>query len=173
VDEVAVCERTLGTGAVLMQESRVLRSMHFLSAGSVCFARAVNDTPKIAALLFVAGVAGTEWRLGLIAAAMAVGGVLATRRVAETISRRITPLNPAEGLTANAVTAALVIGASHIGVPVSTTHVSVGSLFGIGVATRQARWKTVGQILLAWITTLPLAAALGALVFWSATRFFT
>jgi PiT family inorganic phosphate transporter len=46
--------------------------------------------------------------------------------------------------------------------PVSTTHVSCGALFGIGAATGQARWRTIGQILAAWVTTLPLAAALGA-----------
>ena len=61
------------------------------------------------------------------------------------------------------VTALLVIVASRFGMPVSTTHVSCGSLFGIGTATRQAHWGTIGKIALAWLITLPLAALLGAL----------
>ena len=64
--------------------------------------------------------------------------------------------------TANLVTSMLVIFASKFGMPVSTTHVSCGSLFGIGAVTRQAKWKTIFQILTAWLTTLPVAAILGA-----------
>jgi PiT family inorganic phosphate transporter len=73
--------------------------------------------------------------LFLIAVVMAAGGVLNARRVAETTSRRITRMNPGQGFTANLVTAALVIGDSRLGLPVSTTHVSVGALFGIGLVS--------------------------------------
>ena len=59
-----------------------------------------------------------------------------------------------------------VIGASMLGVPVSTTHVSCGALFGIGSVTRQGHWKMMGTILGAWVTTLPLGAVLGAVSFW-------
>ena len=79
------------------------------------------------------------------------------------MSRRVTEMNPGQGLTANMVTALLVVVASRIGVPVSTTHVSCGSLFGIGTATGQAHWRTIGHIVLAWILTLPIAGILGAL----------
>ena len=72
-------------------------------------------------------------------------------------------MGPGQGLTANLVTGLLVVGASHFGMPVSTTHVSCGSLFGIGAVTHQARWKAIRQILLAWIITLPTAGILGAL----------
>ena len=56
------------------------------------------------------------------------------------------------------------IFASRLGVPVSTTHVSCGSLFGIGAVNRTARWRMIGTILLAWVTTLPMAAAIGWLM---------
>ena len=59
----------------------------------------------------------------------------------------------------------IVIGASVLGLPVSTTHVSCGALFGIGTVTRQAHWKVMGTIVGAWVVTLPLAAALGAISF--------
>ena len=106
--------------------------------------------------------------MGLLAvgAAMAVGGILGARKVAETLSHRITKLSPGQGFVANLGTAVLVLAASRFGLPVSTTHVATGGLFGVGLVTGQARWKTMASILAAWITTLPLAAALGGLAFY-------
>ena len=69
------------------------------------------------------------------AVAIAAGGVLAARRVAETMSKRITKMNPGQGATSNFVTAAIVLGASRLGLPVSTTHVSCGTIIGIGAVT--------------------------------------
>jgi PiT family inorganic phosphate transporter len=71
-------------------------------------------------------------------------------------------MNHGQGFTANLMTSLIVVGASRFGMPVSTTHVSCGALFGIGAVTGQARWATIGKILAAWVTTLPLGAALGA-----------
>lgn len=71
-------------------------------------------------------------------------------------------MNPGQGLTANLITSALVLAASPLGLPLSTTHVSVGALFGIGAVTKQAKWKTVAGIFAAWLVTLPVAALLGA-----------
>jgi len=85
--------------------------------------------------------------------------------VAETMSKEITPMNHGQGFTANLISGLLVIAASRYGWPVSTTHVSCGSLFGVGTATRQANLGMIGKILLAWVTTLPLGVALGALSF--------
>ncbi len=148
---------------------RTVDVVHYLSGGSVCFARAVNDTPKIAALLLAAGMLlGSEMSTGvlwLVALAMAAGGWLQSRGVADTMSRRITDLNPGQGVTANLVTALLVLGASRLGLPVSTTHVSCGSIFGIGLATRSGNARTIATILITWLTTLPLGLALGALTY--------
>jgi PiT family inorganic phosphate transporter len=141
-----------------------LDSLHYLSAGAVSFARGVNDTPKIAALLLVGGVVAPAMSLVLVGVAIVIGGVLGTRRVAETMSHRVTEMNPGQGFVANLVTAGLVIGASRFGVPVSTTHVSCGSLFGIGAVTRQGHWGVIGQIAGAWVITLPLAGVLGAFI---------
>ncbi len=148
---------------------RAVDLVHYASAGSVCFARAVNDTPKIAALLLGAG-ARFEADLStptllLVALAMAAGGWVQSRGVADTMSHRITSLNPGQGLTANLLTAALVLGASRFGLPVSTTHVSCGSIFGIGLATGTGSARTVLRILATWLTTLPLGLALGALIY--------
>jgi PiT family inorganic phosphate transporter len=101
---------------------------------------------------------------------MALGGILNARRVAETMSKKITRMNPGQGGTANLVTALLVTTASRFGLPVSTTHVSVGSLFGIGIVNRTARLRTVLTILLAWVTTLPIAAVMAMAVYWVLRR---
>lgn len=147
-------------------------SIHTLSGLAVCFARAVNDTPKIAALLLAAGTVGWAMpTLLLVAVGMTLGGILSARKVAETMSKRITDLNPGQGLTSSLMTAFLVLVASRLGVPVSTTHVSCGSIFGIGMVSGTARWRTIGQILLTWMTTLPMGAVLGAGVYWGLTQF--
>ena len=64
----------------------------------------------------------------------------------------------------------LVVAASLFGLPVSTTHVSVGSLFGIGVMTRQVDHRVLRNIVLSWVVTLPCAAVLGASAYWLAGR---
>ncbi len=99
---------------------------------------------------------------GLVGIVIAIGGLLGAHRVAQTMSRKITAMNPGQGLTANLITAGMVLSASPLGLPLSTTHVSCGALFGIGAVTGQARWKTIAGILLAWVITLPLGATLGA-----------
>jgi PiT family inorganic phosphate transporter len=151
-----------------VEAGAVLDVVHYLSAGAVCFARALNDTPKLVALLIAAQAIHPTAGLAAVAAAMAVGGVLGARRVAETMGKKITRMTPGQGLTANLVTALMVLGASRLGLPVSTTHVSVGALFGIGTVNGAARARTILSILLAWVTTLPLGAALAALVYLAA-----
>ncbi|MFN7945247.1 MAG: inorganic phosphate transporter [Blastocatellia bacterium] len=148
-----------------VEASAALDALHYLSAGAVSFARGLNDTPKIVALLIAAQAVAPNTGLALVAVVMAAGGLLNARRVAETMSKKITRMNPGQGFTANLVTALLVTVASRFGLPVSTTHVSVGSLFGIGLVNGTAQKKMIGAILLAWLTTLPIAALLGALAY--------
>jgi inorganic phosphate transporter, PiT family len=145
-----------------IQAAPVLDVLHYLSGGAVGFARGLNDTPKIVALLLAGEALQPNLGLLLVALVMAAGGILNARKVAETLSRKITRMNPGQGFTANLVTALLVTGASRLGLPVSTTHVACGSLFGIGVVNRTAKWKMILTILLAWVTTLPIGALLAA-----------
>lgn len=140
-----------------------LNGLHYLSAGAVSFARGLNDTPKMAALLLAGSAFSVQSSLLAVAVMIALGGWLAARRVAETMSHKITPLNTGQGFTANLITSVLVIFASRWGLPVSTTHVSCGALFGIGATTGEARWKTVGNIIGSWLLTLPIAALLAGI----------
>ncbi len=154
-------DRYAGTlGGISAQ--RALDVLHFLSAGAVSFARGLNDTPKIVAILIGAKAVGVQPGLFSIGVAMALGGLLGARRVAETMAKKIVTLNSGQGLVANLTTAGLVIAASRAGLPVSTTHVATGGLFGIGMITGTARLRTITSILFAWATTLPLGALLGA-----------
>jgi PiT family inorganic phosphate transporter len=146
------------------RRTRTLDTLHFLSGGAAGFARGLNDTPKMAALLMVAHAFDIRWSFAAVAVTMAVGGLLDARNVAETLGKKITGMNPGEGFAANAATALLVNTATFHSLPVSTTHVSVGSLVGIGIVTRKAHWKSVGQIALCWLVTLPCGAALAALL---------
>jgi len=143
-----------------------LDRMHYLSTGAASFARGLNDTPKMAALLLVAP--GIDIRLGILAVAIviAMGGLFDAENVAETLGKKVTDMNPGQGFAACLVTAILVSTASFHSMPVSTTHVSVGSLLGIGIVTKQAKWRKVGEILLAWIITVPCGAIAGAVAYW-------
>lgn len=166
VDDAAKCSTRYEGRVIGLDAQRVLDWSHLFSAGALSFARGLNDTPKIAAIMLAAGAASGSMRPAVailaIGVFIAVGGVLMVRRVARTMSHRITGMNDGQAFTANLVTAGLVIFASRLGMPVSTTHVSCGSLFGIGAVNRRAHWKMIGTILLAWVTTLPVAAIIGA-----------
>lgn len=152
---------------------RVLDLGHVVSGILVSFARGLNDTPKIAGILLIGAVLTGPVQQGSIvavASVMALGGLLSACRVARVMSLQITDLNEGQGFAANVVTSLLVLGASRIGIPVSTTHVSCGALFGIGAASGSGHWSTVATILGAWVITLPAAAGLTAVIFWIATN---
>jgi inorganic phosphate transporter, PiT family len=101
-----------------------------------------------------------------VALAMAAGGLINARKVAETMSKKIAKMNDGQALTANVVTAFLVIFASRYGMPVSTTHVSVGAISGVGIAKGTADTTVIRNILLSWLLTLPIAATSAAVVYW-------
>lgn len=146
-----------------MSAQALVDGLHYTSAVAVSFARGLNDTPKIVALLLV--VKALELHIGMIAIAlaMALGGLVNARKVALTMSKRISRMNDGQALTANLVTAFMVIVASRLGMPVSTTHVSVGAISGVGLIKGTADRGVIGAILLSWVATLPVAAAIAAL----------
>ena len=153
-------------GAVLgITAQKLVDAVHYASAAAVSFARGLNDTPKIVGLLLVAEALHVEISVLAIAGAMALGGWLNSRKVAETMGKRISRMNDGQALTANLVTAFLVIFASRFGMPVSTTHVSVGSIAGIGIVNGSADRSVASAILMSWLLTLPVAALIAAGVY--------
>ncbi len=146
--------------------ANLMSMAHIFSAASVSFARGLNDTPKIAGLLVAVELLNIQFGMLTIAFGMAIGGLLNARKVAETISYKITKINNELGFSANLVTSFLVIVASKFGIPVSTTHVSVGSIFGASMLTEQRNHKMISSILLSWIITLPSAMLFSGIIYW-------
>ncbi len=130
---------------------QIMDAAHFLSAGTVSFARSLNDTPKIVALLLLWRTLDIRWGFVAVAITMAI-------------------VNHGQGFTANLTTAVLVVLASLFGLPVSTTHVSVGSLFGIGLTTGKANVRMMSAIVVSWLVTLPCAAFAAGATYWLATH---
>ncbi len=149
------------------QRNRFLDVAHFLTAGAASFARGLNDTPKIAALLLIVPNFSTRYAILMIGILIAMGAMIDATKVAETLGKKVTGMTPGQGFAANLVTAILVTTASFHSMPVSTTHVSVGSLLGMGATTKQAKWRKVFEILLAWITTVPCGALIAATAYFS------
>ena len=168
IGDNASCKQRYNGRLIGVDADTLVNILHFISAGSVGFARGLQDTAKIVGLLVGASLVGLAdrsdllWAVVVVAVLMAVGGLSAARRVAETLGHKITDMNQGQGFTANLVTSTLVISSALWGWGVSTTHCSVGALFGVGIASGTARWAVITQILGAWLITLPVAAALAA-----------
>ncbi len=161
----ATCTRRYAGRVLGIEASAALDKLHFLSSGILSFARGLNDTPKIAALMLIVPALGGFSACAAVGCLIAVGGLTSAHRVAETLSRRIAQMNHGQGFTANVLAGTIIIAASCFGMPVSTTHVSCSALFGIGALTGTAHWRVIGAILAAWFTNLPLGGLLGYSIF--------
>jgi PiT family inorganic phosphate transporter len=153
---------------------RVWTAVHWCSAGATSFARGLNDVPKIAAFLMLtlasgvsgeASVGNPAFALAMVATVMGLGGIWGGRRVLGVLAHRVTALDPGRSLVANLGTSVLVLAASPLGLPVSTTHVSTGSLLGIRWAggRQPVEGDALRSILFAWVVTLPVAGLIAAL----------
>lgn len=170
VDSTEKCTQRYTGNFSKITNQQLVDACHFLSAGIVSFARGLNDTPKIVSIILIFKALSIQGAMLAVGIAIALGGILNARKVAETMSKKITAMNHGQGLIANLVTGSLVIAASGYGFPVSTTHVSVGSIFGVGLISQKANAKVFYQILLSWLLTLPIAALISAIVYWLLSR---
>ena len=147
--------------------------LHWFTSGATSFARGMNDAPKMVAIVLAAAMLHGNSQIrptafALVTLGMVAGSYLAGRRVTRVLAEKITPMDHWEGFLANAVTAALVMPGAALGLPMSTTHVSSGSIMGIGLQNRiQVNWRTVRGMFLAWVVTLPVAGLLGVLIYLS------
>jgi PiT family inorganic phosphate transporter len=152
----------------------VFKRLQLLSAALYSLSHGTNDAQKtmgiIAVLLFSTGHLGDEFHVPLwvvLAAhtAIALGTMAGGWRIVHTMGSKITKLEPYGGFTAESAAAAAIIYASRVGIPVSTTHTIAGAIAGVGSTRRfsAVRWGVAGQIVWAWILTIPAAAALAAI----------
>jgi inorganic phosphate transporter, PiT family len=146
--------------------------LHWLTSGATSFARGLNDTPKIVALVLMTAAlsagtpVGESFAFAVLTFAMVAGSWMAGKKVTKVLAEKVTPMNHQEGLVANLVTAALVGPGAALGLPMSTTHVSSGAIIGVGVPKKaELNCKTIQSMVLAWIVTIPLAAGFGVVAF--------
>ncbi len=154
--------------------NRVFRRLQVVTAGFVAFTHGTNDAQKTMGIIALALVASGDlpadfdrpplWVIVSAAIAMALGTYAGGWRIIRTLGQRVAKLEPPQGFAAEAATAAILFTTGKVGFPVSTTHTISGSVLGAG-ATRgfsAVRWGIAGNILLAWVMTLPGAALIGA-----------
>jgi len=149
-----------------------LNHLHWLTSGATSFSRGLNDAPKMVALVLAAALlSGKSFNLLVayfvaITVGMLAGSWFAGRRVTEVLANKVTPMSHREGFVANLITAALVGPGAALGLPMSTTHVSSGAIMGVAAGHGEsANKKTIRDMLLAWVVTLPAAALFGIMIY--------
>jgi PiT family inorganic phosphate transporter len=156
--------------------ARPFKWLQIMSAAAVSFGHGANDAQKtmgiITVLLFSTGYLHGEFHVPLwvvLAAqvAMGLGTLMGGWRIVHTMGSKITRLTPHQGFCAETGGAVLLFGATAFGIPVSTTHTITGCIMGVGAARRASavRWGVAGNILVAWILTIPASACIAALVY--------
>lgn len=160
-----------------IEVNRPIRGGLWATSASLAFSHGANDAAKtvgvVAALLLADGrissLADAPFWVRLASAlALTVGTALGGWRIVRTIGRRIYRIRPLDGLVVSGGSTAVILGASLAGAPVATTQVVASSVVGTGVGRHRAhqiRWGVVSEIGLAWVVTLPIAAALAALLY--------
>jgi PiT family inorganic phosphate transporter len=154
--------------------NRAFRKLQLISAGFVAFTHGTNDAQKtmgVMTLALIAAHPGREfsvptWVIISAAIAMALGTYAGGWRIIRTLGQRMAKLEPPQGFAAEAATASILWYTAHVGFPVSTTHTISGSVLGAGATTRfsAVRWGVAGNIVVAWLLTMPCAALAGAAV---------
>ncbi|PST21640.1 anion permease [Rhizobium sp. JAB6] len=153
------------------------RVLQFVSASLYSLGHGGNDAQKtmgiIAVLLYSQGHTGAQFHVPLwvvlsCQSAMALGTLFGGWRIVHTMGSKITRLNPMQGFCAETGGALTLFAATWLGIPVSTTHTITGAIIGVGAARRVSavRWGLAGNIVIAWVITLPAAAAISALAYW-------
>jgi PiT family inorganic phosphate transporter len=153
------------------------RRLQVLSASYMAFSHGSNDAQKTMGImtlaLFTAGAIPSLdvplWVILLAATAISLGTAAGGWRIIKTMGQRVVKLDPVHGFAAETTAASIIFGASHLGMPVSTTHVISSSIMGVGSSDRfsAVRWGVAGNIVMAWVLTIPASAAVAALAYFA------
>jgi PiT family inorganic phosphate transporter len=145
------------------------RRLQVVSAAFMAFSHGSNDAQKTMGImtlaLVTAGVLKTPdipiWVILLAATAISLGTASGGWRIIKTMGQRVVKLDPVHGFAAETTAASIILVASHFGMPVSTTHVISSAIMGAGASDRfsAVRWGVAGNIVIAWILTLPASGA--------------
>jgi len=146
------------------------------SSSLLSLAHGTNDAQKTMGVVTLALIANGSlgadastpwWVVAVCAAAIALGTFVGGWRIIRTLGKGFTHLLPEQGFAAQIASSAVILTSSHLGLPLSTTHVATGSIIGVGAATprQPVRWKLVANVAIAWVLTLPAAAVAGAIAY--------
>jgi PiT family inorganic phosphate transporter len=178
---IVICYRVVGRlrpGPV----TRGYRLGQVVSGGLLALAHGTNDAQKTMGVITLALIANGNlpadadpptWVIVTAATAIAMGTYIGGWRIIKTLGTRIIKMDPAQGFSAQGAGAAVILASSHYGFPLSTTQVISGAVMGAGAGKRVSavRWGVAGNIVVAWLLTLPAAAAIGAAAY-GITRIF-
>jgi PiT family inorganic phosphate transporter len=162
--------------------NRWSRRLQLFSAAAFSLGHGSNDAQKtmgiITSLLFAGGLIPSFhvplWVVLSAHAAIAIGTITGGWRIVKTMGQKITKLRPIDGFCAETAAASSIFLSTHLGIPVSTTHVITGAISGVGAVNRLSavRWGVTLRIVWAWVFTIPASGLIAALVY-SITRLFT
>jgi PiT family inorganic phosphate transporter len=151
------------------------RRLQVLSAAYMAFSHGSNDAQKTMGImtlaLLAAGVIPNAdiplWVILLAATAISLGTAAGGWRIIRTMGQKVVKLDPVHGFAAETTAATIIFAASHFGMPVSTTHVISSAIMGVGSSERLSavRWGVAGNIIIAWIVTIPASGLAAALAF--------
>jgi PiT family inorganic phosphate transporter len=158
---------------------RGFKAGQIVSASMVALAHGTNDAQKtmgvITLTLITAGVLAPDagppfWVILSAGLAIALGTYIGGWRIIRTLGKRVSDIHTPQGFAAETSAATVILASSHLGFALSTTQVATGAIFGAGAGRRLAsvQWGVAGQMALAWLLTLPAAAAVGAVAAWLA-----
>jgi PiT family inorganic phosphate transporter len=156
---------------------RWFRRLQLLSASAFSLGHGGNDAQKSMGIIWVALIASNQvaknapidlWIVLSCHAAIALGTLFGGWRIVKTMGQKITKLKPFEGFCAETAGALTLFGATHFGIPVSTTHTITGSIIGVGATKRMSavKWGVTTKIFWAWILTIPVSALIGASLYY-------
>jgi len=155
---------------------KIYRKLQFISSAIYSLGHGMNDAQKtmgiIAAVLYSKGLINSSftipaWIIVMCYTTIALGTMFGGWRIVKTMGTKITKLQPIGGFSAEAAAACAIIGASVAGIPVSTTHTITGAIVGVGASKRLSavRWGVAGNIIWAWILTIPVAAFISSITY--------
>ncbi|MEI2778962.1 MAG: inorganic phosphate transporter [Tetrasphaera sp.] len=166
----------LTNGIMRKLDERFFRWGQIGSASLVSLAHGTNDAQKTMGVMTLALIASGHWSEThavplwvkvSAASAIAAGTYLGGWRIIRTLGKGLVDITPRQGMASDGSSAAVILAASHLGFALSTTHVATGSVLGGGLGRgTHVRWNTAGRMVVAWATTFPLAALIGALMWW-------
>ena len=172
-----VCRR-----ATRSRVDRWFRRLQLVSAGAYSLGHGGNDAQKtigiIWMLLIATGHSGTDtpptWTIVACYTAIALGTMFGGWRIVKTMGQKITKLKPVGGFCAETGGALTLFLATALGIPVSTTHTITGAIVGVGSVQRASavRWGVAGNIVWAWIFTIPASAFVAAIAYWVSMQIF-